>query len=300
MLSVCIPVYNFNVTSLVEELSKQVRILEVPAEIIIIDDCSLETFRKVNEKACSRETYIKLSENRGRSKIRNLFLEHAANEYLLFLDCDSVVISDTFLSDYLNELKDGKYQVICGGRIYQETRPERERILRWKYGVRMESMSTLERLRSPNSSFMTNNFLINRTLFSQTRFDERIVQYGHEDTLFGFKLKQLGITIHHMHNPVLNGDLETNREYLRKSELAVINLVQIVNNMDHPTEFAVDVRLLGYYTKLRNKRITGVVGFLFTISRPVIYGLLANGLVSHRLFNFYKLGILIRNSKPGI
>ena len=94
MLSVCIPVYNFNVTSLVEELSKQVRNLEVQVEIIIIDDCSLEAFRQVNEKACSRETYIKLSENIGRSKIRNLFLEHAANEYLLFLDCDSVVISE--------------------------------------------------------------------------------------------------------------------------------------------------------------------------------------------------------------
>ncbi len=33
---------------------------------------------------------------------------------------------------------------------------------------------------------MTNNFLIQQVLLAKIKFDERLNQYGHEESLFGF------------------------------------------------------------------------------------------------------------------
>jgi hypothetical protein len=72
MISICIPVYNFNITSLISELSNQIDLLNTECEIIVIDDCS-DKFKRINQIACAKHTYIELSENIGRARIRNLF-----------------------------------------------------------------------------------------------------------------------------------------------------------------------------------------------------------------------------------
>ena len=72
-LSICVPVFNFDVTELVKKLDKQAGLLSVPFEIVCIDDCSDEKFIKINKEICSKYgKYIELKENIGRSKIRNL------------------------------------------------------------------------------------------------------------------------------------------------------------------------------------------------------------------------------------
>src|SRR4030042_667421 len=100
MISICIPVYNFDVTSLVSELSEQVKSLPKPYEVIIIDDCSDNKFKAINRNVCKSFIYIELEENIGRSKIRNLFLRYAKYGYLLFIDCDSIIESSDFLLKY--------------------------------------------------------------------------------------------------------------------------------------------------------------------------------------------------------
>lgn len=57
MISICIPVYNFNVNDLVKQLSFQLELLDVISEIILIDDCSDSSFKKVNERICKRSLY---------------------------------------------------------------------------------------------------------------------------------------------------------------------------------------------------------------------------------------------------
>ena len=56
MISICIPIYNFNVTRLVQELTAQLPFCTVPVELILIDACSDIRFRKVNETACAPHT----------------------------------------------------------------------------------------------------------------------------------------------------------------------------------------------------------------------------------------------------
>jgi glycosyltransferase involved in cell wall biosynthesis len=297
MISICIPVYNFNITTLAEELYKQAGKLLVPYEIILIDDASSEEWRKQNEQAGSKFIYIKLDHNIGRSKIRNLFLRYANYDYLLFLDCDSLIISDGFLAKYAALIEKYHFPVICGGRIYSKLFPGPNRKLRWKYGIVRESKPFETRKKNPYKSFMTNNFLIDRKVLQDVQFDERITEYGHEDTLFGFNLKKKGINILHIDNPVLNGDIETNYEYLKKTEKGVANLVYILKYLNYDRDFISDVNILSVYEKVKFNNLAGIFNILFFCLRPALRFLLVRGFVNLRVFDFYKLGFLIHMQK---
>ncbi len=296
MISICIPVYNFNITSLIDELSKQTKLLGLPSEIICIDDASEKKYQIINKETSKEAVYIQLPNNVGRAKIRNLFLQYAQYENLLFLDCDSLLCTDSFLSNYINYINKNKsYNVVCGGRIYNANRPAKNFKLRWLYGIKKESLPVNERNKNPNASFQTNNFLINKNILLQTQFDERITGYGHEDTLFGYALQKKNIIVHHINNPVLNGHLESNKTYLQQTEKAVINLTRILSYVNYDKLFINNVSLLCFYCKI--KPLKSFVGFTFSFAKPVIKWLLSNGYVSLTAFNFYKLGILVKSSK---
>lgn len=293
MITICIPVYNFNISRLIVELSRQILALNLPCEIIAIDDCS-SFFKEENKAICKNHTYIELPENIGRSRIRNLFLDYASHEYLLFLDCDSLVASQSFLSKYIEEIKQSA-SVVCGGRDYSTQAPSREKRLRWKYGFFKESQPYEVRCKYPNRSFMTNNFLVHKKILEQNKFDERIAKYGHEDTLFGLLLKEKRIVVKHIDNPVINGDLDTNKEYLSKSNESVKNLVKILNFTSFKNDIIEDVALLRFHNKV--KKIDTIINGLFILLKPLIYYLLAHGVANLKLFDFYKLGLLIQYKK---
>jgi Glycosyl transferase family 2 len=305
MLSICIPIYNYDVTSLVRELSVQANKLGIQYEIICIDDYSEKSFIALNEVDCSKYgKYFQLNKNIGRSKIRNLFLNYSKFDYMLFLDCDSIIISDNFIENYFTILKKQKPEVICGGRIYQKIKPERQKRLRWKYGLIKESQPLEIRQMDPNKSFMTNNFVVSRKLLGNLKFNEQLRQYGHEDTLFGFQLKKNNISIKHIENPVLNGGLEVNSEYLKKTEAGLLNLIYVIDYTGNDPELINDITILKYYQKVKKKHLTGMIVTVFYMFGTSIKYLLSKGIANLFLFDFYKLGFFAtqmrlknRNSK---
>jgi glycosyltransferase involved in cell wall biosynthesis len=299
MLSVCIPTYNFNINVLVNELSKQIKNCNHECEILIIDDASNSTYKKLNSAISNIECvkYYELSKNIGRSKIRNLFIKYSKFEHLLFLDCDSIVISNEFISNYIKAINNFDYSVICGGRVYNKQQPERNKRLRWKYGIIKESQPLSIRLKSPDKSFMTNNFLIKKSLFEQIKFDERISEYGHEDTLFGFMLKQNNIIVSHIDNSILNGDIEDNAEFLYKTEKGIINLVHILTYLNYDIHFINDVTLLSFHKKIAEKKLINIVYYFFLCLNFPLRFLFEKGIINLKLFDFYKLGLLIKASK---
>ncbi len=297
MISVCIPIYNFDVRSLVSRISEQAESQSALVEIILIDDGSDEFYREINREICSRHKYIELSENIGRSAIRNKFLKYVSQPWLLFLDCDSLIISENFLQRYLSTIENrAEEMVVCGGRVYSPDPPGKNRYLRWKYGIFRESRTANERARNPNKSFLSNNFLISGELFSRFPFDERISEYGHEDTLFGYHLKKNNISIRHIDNPVLNGDIETNAVFLEKTRKSIMNLRKILEYVDYDPAFSADIGLMQGYFK-----IAGIEPFFrifFIIVRPFIVFSLKRGWVTLWMFDIYKLGIFVE-AKPG-
>jgi glycosyltransferase involved in cell wall biosynthesis len=290
MISVCIPIYNFNVTELVKTLSSQLKLLEIPSEIILIDDCSDNSFKKANLSICEKEVYIQLEKNIGRAAIRNRFLEYAKYEYLLFLDCDLVVPSNDFLDSYIDAINKNPNQLISGGLKYQDFPPKRDKMLRWKYGIKRESIAYEIRRQNSNKSFLTSNFVISRILFETVKFDERLAEYGHEDTLFGFELKNRNINIVHIDNPILSVDLVNNKKYISNTEKAVCNLIHILEFVNYDKNFIKDVTLLRMYFKWYKMR--KIIMILFFIFKPIIKYSLAKGFVNLYAFDFYKLGIL--------
>lgn len=297
MLSVCIPVFNYNISPLINELLQQLNNIKYPFEIIVIDDASDEKYRKQNEAVILKTNFIQLDKNIGRAKIRNKFLEIAQFDYLLFIDNDSRMFSKNFIQNYVDAINLNQIKIIFGGRVFGARPSSRDTLLRWKYGIKRESKSADIRNLSPNKSFMTNNFIIHRSLFKQVKFDENLVEYGHEDTLFGYELKKLGVNIKHVENPVLNGDYETNDQYIIKTEKAILNLISMLEHTTYNTEFVNDVKLLAFNQKLRSLKIAWLVRWIFILKRPFIRYLLSKGYANMYLFSFYKLGFLMINFK---
>ncbi|MDR3047633.1 MAG: glycosyltransferase [Bacteroidales bacterium] len=294
MLSISIPIYNFNVSNLVSKLDFEIKQKNLPVEIILIDDASAPEFKELNKTICSHFTYIELEQNIGRARIRNLFVKYAKYDYLLFLDCDSWMVQDDFIENYLKIIKTGKTPVVCGGNKYPDEKPARKFRLAWNYRHTKQSKNAFQRNLLPNHSFMTNNFVINKIVLLQIPFEERLFYYGHEDTLMGFQLLENNISIYNIDNEVIDTDLQLNSIYLTKTEMAVKNLLQILQWVEDKKTFSNSVRLLRFYERLSHFPIfKSLFRCFFWIKRPVIKWWLTTGYGSLWLLNVYKLGILM-------
>jgi len=295
MLSICIPIYNFDVRLLVKQLSEQILVLSEKCELILIDDASEMTYKEINEESCQQFKYFKLKTNIGRARIRNLFLKYATFENLLFLDCDSLVVKKDFIEKYIYQIENTDSQVICGGREYPINPPkDKNKHLRWLYGVKRESQPVHVRQAAPNHSFMTNNFVVKKSILETIRFDERLKDYGHEDTLFGYELMLNKIEIQHIHNPIENGDIETNEIFLQKTEEGIKNLVNILKFKNSQPEFIEMVSLLKMHRKLAFQPIQFMLNlFLPVLINPLKYTL-SNCYISLNMFNIYKLSLLTK------
>ncbi len=295
MISICIPIYNYYAYPLVRRLSNQIEKLGSAdvVEIVCIDDHSSGYYLNQNMGICDIATYLRLAENIGRSRIRNLFLKYAKGDWLIFLDNDSLVPSN-FLKNYLPH-ESGKADVIVGGRVYDKRGDDTEHRLRYLYGTKVESQDALQRSKHPYNSFMTNNFMIRRSVLEKIKFDPRLSKYGHEDTLFGYRLEENAVPILHIDNPVVNGYVETNIEFLHKTIEGVGNLVKIYEFMWEDQRFCHSVKLLDAYGKVRRWKMQGLVYKVFLMSKSFMESHFTSGnAISLKQFSFYKLGIFIQ------
>lgn len=287
MLSILIPVYNYDVFSLVEKLHKQAVGLNIEFEIICLDDSSVNFTaenQQINQfKNCS---FIVLEKNIGRSAIRNLLAEKAVYENLLFLDADTIPVHNDFLSIYISQI-DNSEKVIYGGILYQNKRPSKEELLRWIYGQKREALNVSEREKNPYLSFLTLNFLIKKSIFSKVKFNENIPNLRHEDTLFSFELKQKKVQITHIENPVFHLGIEDGKIFLQKSEEAVLGLKNLIDSNLIYQDY---VKLSHYFQIIKKNHLTTFVSFGFKIFRPLFIKQLLSNKPSLFLFDLYRLG----------
>ncbi len=293
MLSVLIPVYNFDVRAFIANLAEQLTLIPMDCEIIVADDFSNLHTREVNKQIekIHYVRYIELPENYGRAKIRNFLAREAKFDYLLFCDCDSAIVSTSFIKRYVDICS--SHKVICGGRLYDETPPENtNKLLHWRYGVKREQTTANVRNMHPNQSFMTNNFVIRKDVLLSINFDENLKQYGHEDTLFGFELKKQNITIHHIDNQLIHVDIEDASAFLEKTKHAISNLLSIYHHIDNKQELNTDVKLLSYHAKIVKFRLNKPFACLFNLVKSRLEKNILGKSPSLLLFDLYKLGLL--------
>ncbi|HBC05261.1 MAG: glycosyl transferase [Aequorivita sp.] len=290
MISILIPTYNYNVFSLVENLQKQCEIANEVYEIVVLDDAStdkksLEENSKINLlKQCSFQA---LERNIGRSKIRNLLAERANYDWLLFLDADTFPSNPEFIAKYLVTISN-EASVIFGGIQYPKNNSKKFS-LRHKYGSERESLPLAERLKSPYRSFITMGFAINKAVFEKIKFNEKLAGYGYEDSVFAYELQKNNIPLLHIDNPVIHLNLETNEAFIKKSELALQNLLNFHNTGDLDKE---TVKILKTYLKLKKRNLLFVMRIFFNAFKKPLLKNLNSTNPSLFLFDLYRLGYL--------
>ncbi|MEL7249299.1 MAG: glycosyltransferase [Bacteroidota bacterium] len=224
MLSILIPVYCFDVRPLVQDLWEQAQQIDAPWEIRLLDDASNEEWQHKNRELAKLTgvSYEELTSNIGRAQMRNTLTTAAQFEYLLFMDCDSGVPDQAFLQRYVQALQSGT--VLCGGRTYNSAPSTKAVQLHWWYGSEREVKTAQQRQKRPYEGFMTNNFVVPRSVAQQFPFEAQLQHYGHEDTLFGLELKRHQIPIQHLDNPLLHIGLDDTANWLHKQQQAIKNL----------------------------------------------------------------------------
>ena len=294
-LSICIPVYNQDVTSLVYELHCQVLHTFCAFEILLMDDCSTSFYEKNSMlNALEGVRYVRLSQNVGRAAIRNKLADEAQYKYLLFMDCDVLPLDDSFLDRYIRMKR---HNVVMGGYRYGEQPTSDKHILRWKYGKKREERSAEERSVRPNDSFSTFNFMIRKSLFGQIRFDESLKGYGHEDTLFGLSLKRMGISVSHIDNALLHLNYDTSDVFLQKSLNAVANLWLICQREGYAEDLAESIRILRCFRWIDRFGLSTLFAKIYPLVRPSCEKNLLGKHPSLFIFDLYRLIYLCVCSK---
>ncbi len=290
MLSILIPLYNYDSTPLIAGLSAQAAFLKAEGngfdyEIILMDDASTDmqasaANRQVAEEAQCR--YIELPRNVGRARIRNKLAAEAKYDYLLFIDCDALVATPDFVERFwaARDLGD----VVCGSLVTPESSPQGCE-LRYRYERKADSKRSLAaRTASPYSHFTTFNVLFHRRVFQSVEFDERCVGYGYEDTLMGLMLQQLGFSVAHIDNPLIHLGIDNNASYLEKTE----NALHSLRVLGEPLQSNVMASRVDKF--LKRWHIDFVLrSFFACVRRPLRRHLLGRS-PSVLLFQFYKVG----------
>lgn len=111
-ITLIIPVYNVEIY--LEQCLSSVVSQSVPFdEVILINDGSTDHSFEICKKYTSIYNYFKLinQENRGQSSARNIGLRYASGDYIMFLDSDDYLASDT-VKEMKGQLKKELYDAI--------------------------------------------------------------------------------------------------------------------------------------------------------------------------------------------
>lgn len=283
ILSVLIPTFNCDCSRLVRQLQLQ---LPEDGEIIVGDDCSTDgdIIQKNSDATILPGCRLfQPSHNLGRAGIRNALAREAKGEWLLFIDADAEVRSQSFIADYMVCV--GQNMVVCGGTGNLPQCPNPAARLRYDYEVASEKRLTLEHRRQyPYAQFTTFNFLIQRRLFLSICFDEHLHEYGHEDSLFGLELKRRGIPIHHIDNKLTHLGLEDAATYLAKVETALRSLSTMDIEMQQHT------RVSALAMRFKRWHLLGLLHIIYNVCKPLLRANLLGKHPCQMLFAFYKLG----------
>lgn len=236
MLSILLPSYNNKCLSLVHELQQQASVIDsLEYEIIVADDGGTDFDVKRHNSAINELPhcrYIIRQTNVGRAVIRNFLASQAQYDWLLFLDSDVCIPGKDFLRNYIesiSSLTGSPSTAIDGGvTIIGDPKQMRHNLRFWYEYKSLPAHTADKRKLTPHQHIHTANLLVPRSVMTEEGFDERFTRYGYEDVLFGKRLKERGIQVTHIDNPVGLDKFDSNISFIRKTEeaLGTLNMFQ--------------------------------------------------------------------------
>lgn len=287
MLSVLVPVYNWDVTDLVTKLHEQCQQLSIEFEVLTVDDCSTDLESKETNSKIRLEHFrlIKLESNVGNAEARNILSRTAKFSWLLFLDADMIPVHDHFVSLYLEQIQLDDFDIMSGGILYEKEVSSEFR-LKWLHGKKTEEPIAGK---DPYLEIRGNNFLVRKEVFLQNPFGGLPESYGYVDTHFGLKLKQSKARVKIIDNPCLHLGLETNEKFVEKHKKAIRNAFWMMN---HQSDLADNLRIVKTYKKIQKLGFRKPIAWLFQLFEKTMLQNLHSENPSLFVFQLYKLGYI--------
>ena len=287
MISVLIPTYNYTCYKLVSDIHEQLELSGVKYEVIVAEDGSKDQVaiianHKIEELSNCR--HIIRTENLGRAGIINYLISEAKGEWCIIMDSDARVVTDNFVSIYIENVKDDA-DLVIGSLVNPDTLPHPDATLRYIYEKAAESYHTVEyRNRHVYERFTTFNFMGRRSVLLEVPFDERCTEYGFEDTLMGVEMRRKGKRVKHIENPLMHLGFDSNEVFLNKTRTALRSLKKIEQDMLPYTRMGKMIR------KIEKLHMKPVVRMCYSLLCPLIVYNLSGKHPNLKLFAFYKLG----------
>lgn len=289
-ISVLIPTFNDACFTLAKTLREQLSMLSVDWEIIVADDCSTddsvrEENARIGDLSGCRVEWRK--ENVGRAAIRNYLAQIAKGDWLLFIDSDMVINRANFVRNYLQSIENKGNCVVYGGYEVNGNANELADNLRFIYEKKNAHKHTVEqRMQQPYRDFHTSNFMVSRDIMLRIPFNENFKMYGYEDVLLGKELKEVGIPIHHIDNPVSFEKFESNEDFIRKTEESVQTQIDFQDLLE---EYST---LLQTEKKIKRLHLSWVLHLLYKTIGKSLRKQLCSARPNTFCLNIYKLLII--------
>lgn len=288
MLSLLIPVYNYDITTLVSIVHSQCLDTGISFEIIVCDDNSAEEFKAINKSIATLScvSYLQNQVNSGRTATRNKLAEAALYSNLLFLDADVVPVSHNFIKDYIPFLN--QEIAVFGGYAYRDAVAESNKTLRLAYGREREENPAVFRNTIPYGAVFSGNFLIDKQQFLENNYPGTENFYG-MDIYFGYSLYKNKVKVLHTDNAIYHLGLEDDAIFFTKGLEAVKNRKLL---LDKYPDMAQINNMLKHYVRLKKLHLTGFVSLLFSIAEPILKKKILRKKPNLRAFDLYRLGYL--------
>lgn len=289
MISVLVPVYNWDIERLALMLNEQCLDLGIETEIIFLDDCSSQVHLSQSNQKITTSLgfkYIISEQNKGIAFTLNQLAHLASHNHLIFIDSDVLPVHSNFLA-YYSQLS-LQNRVYCGGLLYQSEKPIIGS-LRWKYGNKNEVQDLAEANKNPYLNFKGCNFCCEKTTILKIPFITNVSTYSPVDTLFGLNLKSNSIEVVFVENRVYHLGLENNEDFLNKTEVLLNGFVSL--GRIYP-EIIQNSKLFNLYSKLDQLKLIFFIRYGFYFLKPFIKKNLLSKNPSTILFQVYKLGYL--------
>lgn len=227
MLSILIPVYNYDIVTLVKSLHVQLTKAKIEFEIICQDDLSDPYYIDLNivVQELSNTKYKVSDTNKGIAINRQLLVNQAEYDWIILIDADTELKDVRFILNYISHI-DTNNDFIFGGFDYKETPPNDNSILRWKYGKQYEALNAVQRNKNRYKITIAANLLARKEVYRSFNIDSIGDQYA-MDYYFGALLKLNQAKVLHVDNQVYHLGIEKSSIYLRKKELAAETLLRL-------------------------------------------------------------------------
>lgn len=288
MLSVCIPVFNYDVCELVNDIHKQCKNSDICFEIIISDDVSTDTLKteknKTIELPCTE--YIVQQKNIGNALNRNFLAQKAKYDWLLFIDADMQTVDSLYIKRYLNAIKENNADVFSGGILYKKEASQKEHTLKLLHGRKYEAIKNNFN-KDSFLGFTAANFLIKKEVFTNFPISNLKNKYGYLDTIYGIQLKLNGYNLKLTNNPLYHNGLETANQFISKTEKALENAYFLQKTEPEVAQY---LKIIKFYKKIKPFKIVPIVRFAFGLTKNKIRKNLTGNSPSLFLFQLYKLG----------